>query len=105
MYGVIFEVEIKADKKEQYLQVASRLKEQLLKQSGFISIERFQSLVQENKLLSLSFWEGEKDILSWKENLDHMKAQQEGRENIFMDYRIRVVEVKKDYTLQSSDFK
>ncbi|AXH14630.1 antibiotic biosynthesis monooxygenase family protein [Malaciobacter mytili] len=105
MYGVIFEVEIKANKKEQYLQIASKLKEQLVKEKGFISIERFQSLVQENKLLSLSFWEDEKAILNWKKNLDHMKAQKEGRDSIFIDYRIRIVEVKRDYTLQSSEFK
>lgn len=105
MYGVIFEVEIQENKKDEYLQIAAKLKEQLVKEEGFISIERFQSLVNENKLLSLSFWEDEKSILNWKKNLDHFAAQKKGRDSIFKDYRIRVVEVKRDYTLQSSDFK
>ncbi|NCB12203.1 MAG: antibiotic biosynthesis monooxygenase [Erysipelotrichia bacterium] len=105
MYGVIFEVEIQENKKGEYLQIATKLKEQLINEKGFISIERFQSLVNENKLLSLSFWEDEKSILNWKKNLDHFSAQKKGRESIFKDYRIRVVEVKRDYTLQSTDFK
>lgn len=105
MFGVIFEVEIKENKKDEYLNIASILKEQLVKEEGFISIERFQSLVNENKLLSLSFWEDEKSILNWKKNLDHLAAQKKGRESIFKDYRIRVVEVKRDYTLESSNFK
>lgn len=105
MFGVIFEVEIKEDKKNEYLNIAAILKEQLINEKGFISIERFQSLVNENKLLSLSFWEDEKSILNWKKNLDHFSAQKKGRESIFKDYRIRVVEVKRDYTLESSDFK
>lgn len=105
MFAVIFEVIIKENKKDEYLSIASKLKEQLIEEKGFISIERFQSLVQENKLLSLSFWEDEKSILNWKKNLDHFSAQKKGRESIFEDYRIRVVEVKRDYTLKSSDFK
>ncbi len=105
MFGVIFEVEIDESKKSEYLQIAARLKEQLINEKGFISVERFQSLVDENKLLSLSFWEDEKSILNWKKNLDHFAAQKIGRDRIFKDYRIRVIEVKKDYTMVSSDFK
>ena len=104
MYAVIFEVEISDGKKDDYLKIASILKEQLVKMDGFISIERFESLVNEGKLLSLSFWEDEKSLLSWKKNIDHMSAQKEGRESIFKDYRIRIAKVERDYTMQSSSF-
>ena len=104
MYGVIFEVKIAKMKKEEYLKIASNLKEQLVKMPGFISIERFQSLVEESKLLSLSFWEDEESLLKWKANIEHMAAQKKGRDSIFEDYRIRIVEVKRDYTMQSSTF-
>lgn len=104
MYGVIFEVEIADGKKDQYLNIAAMLKEQLVKMPGFISIERFQSLVNEGKLLSLSFWEDEESLLNWKKNIDHMAAQKKGRESIFKDYRIRIVDVKRDYTMESSTF-
>ncbi|MFA9373252.1 MAG: antibiotic biosynthesis monooxygenase [Poseidonibacter sp.] len=104
MYAVIFEVEIADGKKEQYLSIAAMLKEQLIKMPGFLSIERFQSLVNEGKLLSLSFWENEESLINWKNNIDHMAAQKNGRESIFKDYRITIANVERDYTMQSSSF-
>ena len=85
MYAVIFEVEINEGQKDNYLKIAAMLKEQLIKMPGFISIERFESLVNEGKLLSLSFWENEESLLFWKKNIDHMAAQEKGRESIFKD--------------------
>ncbi len=102
MHAVIFEVELKDGKKEDYLAIAARLREQLVTARGFISIERFQSLVNEGKLLSLSFWEDEASILSWKANLDHKDAQLQGRSSIFKDYRICVVKIERDYTMETS---
>jgi heme-degrading monooxygenase HmoA len=102
MHAVIFEVELKDGKKEDYLAIATRLREQLVTSKGFISIERFQSLVNEGKLLSLSYWEDEASILSWKANLDHKEAQLKGRSSIFKDYRICVVKVERDYTMATS---
>lgn len=104
MYAVIFEVEIADGKKDQYLSIAAMLKEQLIKMPGFLSIERFQSLVNEGKLLSLSFWENEESLINWKNNIDHMAAQKNGRESIFKDYRITIANVERDYTMQSSSF-
>jgi heme-degrading monooxygenase HmoA len=75
MFAVIFEVEINQERKDEYLKIASILKEQLVNQKGFISVERFQSLIDEKKLLSLSYWEDEEAILAWKKNIDHMSAQ------------------------------
>lgn len=102
MYAVIFEVKVKESGKDQYLAIAGKLREQLVNMDGFISIERFTSLVEEGKLLSLSFWESQDAIDKWKANIDHMSAQMQGRESLFEDYRIRVAEVVKDYTMESS---
>ncbi|WP_373034015.1 antibiotic biosynthesis monooxygenase [Sulfurovum sp.] len=104
MYAVIFEVKIKEEGKDQYLAIAAKLKEQLIQMDGFISIERFQSLVEEGKLLSLSYWESIESIEIWKQNLDHLQAQSEGRAKLFEDYRIRIADVVKDYTMETSDF-
>ena len=104
MFAVIFEVEIADGKKDQYLDIAAMLKEQLIKMPGFLTIERFQSLVNEGKLLSLSFWEDEESLLEWKKNIDHMGAQKKGRASIFKDYRIRIAEVKRDYMMETSTF-
>lgn len=103
MYAVIFEVKVKPEGKEQYLVIAAKLKEQLVKMDGFISIERFSSLVDDGKILSLSFWESKEAIAKWKANMDHMQAQHKGRMELFEDYRIRLAEVFKDYTMESSD--
>ena len=104
MYAVIFEVNVKKTGKEEYLAIAAKLKEQLVHMDGFISIERFQSLADQGKLLSLSFWESKESIDLWKQNLDHIQAQNEGREKLFEAYRIRVAEVFKDYTMETSEY-
>lgn len=104
MYAVIFEVEIKEGKKDAYLGITAHLKEQLVKMPGFLSIERFESLVNEGKLLSLSYWEDEESLLNWKKNIDHMAAQKNGRESIFKDYRISIAKIERDYTMATSTF-
>ena len=104
MYAVIFEVEVKPSGKNEYLAIAAKLKEQLVKVDGFISIERFQSLVNDGKILSLSFWESEESIKKWKANFDHIQAQSKGRESLFKDYHIRIAQVQRDYTMKNSEF-
>lgn len=98
MYAVIFEVWPTKEGKEEYLKIASTLKDFLQNREGFISIERFQSLVDENKLLSLSFWEDEKSIEIWRNMFEHRIAQDKGNAGIFEDYRIRVAKVQRDYS-------
>ena len=97
MYAVIFEVEPTGDGRGTYLEIAGELRSELEKTDGFISIERFQSLSNERKLLSLSFWRDEESLVAWREQSDHIAAQRLGRERIFEDYRIRVAEVVRDY--------
>ncbi len=101
MYAVIFEVYPTKSGKDEYLKIASNLREFLQNREGFISIERFQSLVDENKLLSLSFWEDEKAIEIWRNLFEHRIAQDRGNGGIFQDYRIRVAKVERDYTKEN----
>ena len=98
MYAVIFEVIPTADGKDEYLKIAAQLRELLVDMDGFISIERFQSLVEDNKILSLSFWRDEESIAKWRNLLDHRSAQKAGRNALFESYRIRVAEVVRDYS-------
>ncbi|EEI5348156.1 Antibiotic biosynthesis monooxygenase [Citrobacter koseri] len=83
MIAVIFEVQIQPDQQTRYLTLAEELRPLLSHVAGFISIERFQSLATEGKMLSLSWWENEYAVLQWKNHVLHAKAQQEGRESIF----------------------
>ncbi|MEQ8194332.1 MAG: antibiotic biosynthesis monooxygenase [Rhodospirillales bacterium] len=97
MYAVIFEVEPTAEGKQAYLDIAAALRPELEKIDGFISIERFSSLVTEGKLLSLSFWRDEEAVRAWREHARHREAQNRGRTELFRNYRIRVAEVIRDY--------
>ncbi len=99
MIVVIFEVSIKEGKQGEYLQIAARLREHLVQIDGFISIERFSSLANEGKLCSLSFWENEESIKQWREFDLHRQAQEKGKTEIFSDYRIRIAEVTRDYSM------
>ena len=103
MYAVIFEVWPTKNGKNEYLDIASHLKLFLETQKGFISIERFQSLSDENKLLSLSFWENEEAISLWRNLFEHRLAQKKGRNELFDNYRIRVSKVVRDYTMDKRD--
>jgi heme-degrading monooxygenase HmoA len=97
MIAVIFEA-IPADgKSEQYLAIAANLKPELAKIKGFISIERFQSLSEPGKVLSLSFWEDEKAVEQWRNLEMHRNAQQIGRNSVFDDYHLRIAHVMRDY--------
>ncbi len=97
MYAVIFEVETKAGRQDEYLDLAARLKPELEKIDGFISVERFSSLTTPGKILSLSVWRDEAAITHWREHAQHRAAQLRGRAEIFRDYRIRIASVVRDY--------
>lgn len=97
MLAVIFEFEPAADRRGDYLELAAALRDQLEGIDGFISIERFESLTQPGRLLSLSFWRDEQAIARWRNLEHHRAAQQAGRDGIFSDYRLRVAEVSRDY--------
>jgi heme-degrading monooxygenase HmoA len=99
MYAVIFEVQPKAERIDEYLDIAAELRPALEKIDGFISIERFKSLTNEGKVLSLSIWRDEAAIAVWRNLPQHREAQAKGRTVIFEDYRIRVAEVLRDYSM------
>jgi heme-degrading monooxygenase HmoA len=99
MIAVIFEVEPYQDRWQDYLDIAAELKPELEKIDGFVSIERFQSLVDKNRILSLSFFENEDAITKWRNLEAHRSAQASGRAGIFKTYRIRIAGVIRDYTM------
>jgi heme-degrading monooxygenase HmoA len=97
MIAVIFEVTPHPDKMQNYLDAAASLKPLLAGVDGFISIERFQSLAEPGKLVSLSFWRDEAAVAQWRRIEAHRGVQAMGRESIFKDYRLRVASVLRDY--------
>ena len=97
MFVVIFEVQPKAERWSDYLETARLLRPELEQIDGFVSIERFQSLVDDSKILSLSFWRDETAVQAWRNVEHHRQAQKAGREGVFRDYRLRVASVLRDY--------
>lgn len=103
MLAVIFEVIAKKGKEDNYLDAAKALMSDLEGSPGFISIERFQSLKNSRKILSLSFWEDEESITKWRNHNKHRITQQAGRNTIFETYRLRVALVERDYGMNERD--
>lgn len=101
MIAVIFEVE-PADR-DAYFRIAGELRPLLDEIDGFISIERFQSLSDQGRVLSLSFWRDEEAIAQWRRLEPHRVAQAAGRRGLFHNYRLRVAEVVRDYGMHERD--
>lgn len=97
MIAVIFEVNLAAGEQPRYLALAAELRPLLQQIDGFISIERFASLGEPDKLLSLSFWRDEAALAQWRQLEAHRMAQAAGRDGVFADYRLRVATVLRDY--------
>ena len=97
MMAVIFEVLPHEAHYQDYLDAGARLGPKLTEMDGFISIERFASLSQPGKILSLSFWRDEAAVAGWRNFAMHREIQRKGREYIFQDYRLRVAAVVRDY--------
>jgi len=97
MIAIIFEVEPAEGRQADYLDIAAEMRPLLDGIEGFISVERFESLTQPGKLLSLSFWEDEAAVQRWRQLEAHRGAQATGRGGLFADYRLRVAGVIRDY--------
>jgi heme-degrading monooxygenase HmoA len=103
MIAVIFEVVPAPGQKERYLDAAAKLRPLLGTIDGFISVERFQSLTEPGKILSLSFWRDEEAVARWRNTEDHRHVQTAGRSGVFADYRLRVAHVLRDYGMNARE--
>ena len=103
MIAVIFEVMPAEGKKDAYLDIAAEMRPMVEQVEGFLGVERFQSLTNPGKLLSLSFFEDEDAVLRWRKLAAHRNAQSKGRSGIFSDYRLRVAHVIRDYGMFDRD--
>ena len=103
MIAIIFEVEPAEGRRDDYLAIAADLKPHLATMDGFVSVERFQSLTDPKRMLSLSFWRDEESVKAWRRVEEHRAAQSAGREGVFRDYRLRVAHVLRDYGMEERE--
>lgn len=97
MIAVLFEVYPTEGRTDDYLDIAAHMRPMAEGLEGFISVERFESLSDPRKVLSLSFFEDEDAIERWRNLAAHRSAQAEGRGGVFDDYRLRIAHVVRDY--------
>ncbi|PVB61009.1 antibiotic biosynthesis monooxygenase [Labrenzia sp. 011] len=103
MIAVIFEVIPHAEKKQAYLDMAAAMRSLVDEIDGFLSVERFQSLTDPDKLLSVSFFRDEAALEEWRKLTQHRNAQKAGRTSYIRDYRLRVAQVLRDYGMEDRD--
>lgn len=103
MIAVIFEVEPADGELPTYLDLAAALKPDVESHEGFISVERFQSITNPGKYLSLSFFRDEEALNAWRNRKGHRAVQAKGRDGIFQDYRLRIASVIRDYGMNDRD--
>jgi heme-degrading monooxygenase HmoA len=103
MIAVIFEVWPKAEYRQEYLDLAAELKPILETIDGFISVERFESLTEKGKILSLSIFRDEAAVEAWRNVSAHRRTQSKGRSRIFSNYRLRIAGVIRDYGLNDRE--
>jgi heme-degrading monooxygenase HmoA len=101
--AVIFEVQPRPGAAPRYFELAAAMKADLQAIDGFVSVERFESITQPGRYLSLSFWRDEDAVRRWRCHGMHRNTQQEGRSSVFADYRLRVAAVVRDYGLLDRD--
>jgi len=103
MIAVIFELTPAPGRKQDYLDLAAGLSEAVRDFDGFVSIERFQSITDPARFVSLSFWRDEDSVRRWRNVQKHREAQAQGRGGVFSAYRLRVAEVLRDYSMNSRE--
>ena len=103
MIAVIFEVWPAPGRKQDYLDLAASLRPLLERIEGFVSIERFESLVEPGKILSLSFFRDEAAVQAWRNTMEHRAAQAQGRAGVFCDYHLRIAGVVRDYGMHERE--
>jgi len=97
MIVVIFEVQIKPGKTQDYLDWAEKLKNVVQQMPGFIGMQRFQSLSSSQTLLSVSHWQHEQGLQTWKQHDLHQQAQEQGKSMLFERYKIHITQVLRQY--------
>ena len=95
---ILFEVKPTREGMQRYLDLAAALKPLLAGFEGFIRAERFSSLNEEGKLLSMNVWTDEEAVARWRNEVEHRMSQREGREKLFESYRITVCKTIREYS-------
>jgi len=91
-YAVIF-TSIVTKNTEGYSEMAIKMEDLAKTQSGFLGIES----AREDVGITVSYWESLEAIKAWKQNSEHLIAQQKGREQWYSWYNTKICKVEHEY--------
>jgi heme-degrading monooxygenase HmoA len=94
-FAVIFTSSKKADLSG-YEAMAEKMFSLAKEQPGYLGVETSQT--KDGNGVTISYWQTEEDIKSWKANVAHLEAQSMGQEKWYENYRVRICKVERDYS-------
>jgi heme-degrading monooxygenase HmoA len=101
MFAVLFEVHPRPEQWDAYLGYAKMLRPELEQIDGFVDNIRYKSLTRDGWVLSLSTWRDEKAVVRWRTSARHHDVQAKGRDEVMLDYHLRVGQLTSDTRLPS----
>lgn len=94
-YAVIF-TSVRTETTEGYVEMAQLMEKLAKEQEGFLGLES----AREEIGITVSYWKDLDSIRSWKQNLDHIQAQQKGRTTWYKSYITRIALVEREYSFE-----
>ena len=93
MYAVIFKAEINRLDKS-YSETALRMRELAINKYG---CTEFVAVTEGNYEIAISYWKNQEQIKKWKQDAEHLVAQELGRSTWYKTYKVEVVELIREY--------
>ncbi|MBI5381175.1 MAG: antibiotic biosynthesis monooxygenase [Opitutae bacterium] len=63
---------------------------------GFLGVESARDAAGVG--ITVSYWQSEEDIRNWKQNAEHLRAQEAGKTTWYAEYALRVAKVERAYS-------
>lgn len=94
-FAVIF-TSTRTDGDDGYSQMADKMVELAAKQEGFLGVES----AREEIGITVSYWKDLDSIKNWKNNVDHLMAQEKGKMDWYASFKVRIAKVERDYGVE-----
>lgn len=92
-YAVIF-TSVRTDVDDEYATTSARMIELAAQQDGFLGVESARGDVG----ITVSYWRDLEAIRSWKHNIEHTAAREQGRSKWYAEFTVRIALVEREYS-------
>lgn len=100
-YAVIFTSKRTEKEIEPYGKMADRMVNLASEQEGYLGIESYRNA--DGYGVTISYWMNLEGISVWKKNMEHRSAQQQGRDNWYSEYKVRIAKIERDYEFKTEE--